>query len=104
MPVPRAVVEKATRQLVDEGKLVEAGWIGLRMLAIPEAASETQVTEMRNAFFCGAAHVFSSMITMLDPGAEPTDADLSRMSLISDELETFTKTFALRHAATKGNA
>jgi hypothetical protein len=37
---------------------------------------------MQLAFMAGAEHVWSSVINMLDPGEEPTDADMRRMDLI----------------------
>jgi len=85
--------EKLTAELVDEGKLIEAGWLALQISAIPAIAPKVQIDEMRMAFFAGAQHLFSSILTILEPGSEPTDADLKRMSLISDELDEFVKQF-----------
>jgi hypothetical protein len=78
-----------TRSLVDQGKLVEAGWIALRFLAIPPDASKHQIEDMRRAFFCGAEHVFSSLFQMLESGEEPTDNDLTRMDKLRAELDRF---------------
>ena len=36
-----------SRKLVDDGKLIEAGFVGLRIEAIPLDASDVQVREMR---------------------------------------------------------
>lgn len=85
----RAFLERLSRELTDKGKLIEAGWVGLRLAAIPENASKEQLQQMRKAFFAGALHLFSSIMVILDEDREPTEADLRRMSLISDELETF---------------
>lgn len=105
MPQYRLDLERLSRELTDQGRLIEAGWIGLRISAIPREASATQLEEMRNAFFAGAQHLFSSIITILDPGdVEPTEADLARMSLINTELNTFITVFAARHLPTKGSA
>jgi hypothetical protein len=100
----RAQIDAVTKKLVDDGKIIEAGWLGLRLLSIPQNAPEIQVTEMRQAFFAGAQHLFSSILSILDPGSEPTERDLARMSLIDAELQTFIKDFKLRHAQTKGSA
>lgn len=100
----RAFLEKLSRKLTEEGKLIEAGWVGLRMAAIPVDAPAIQLEEMRMAFFAGAQHLFSSMITILDPGEEPTDADMERLELINNELDKFIKDFELKHIKTKGNA
>lgn len=85
----REFLERLSRELTDKGKLIEAGWVGLRLAAIPQDAGKLQLQEMRKAFFAGAQHLFSSIMTILDEDREPTDEDLRRMSLISDELESF---------------
>lgn len=92
------------RELADNGKLIEAGWVGLRLAAIPLDAPAVQLDEMRSAFFAGAQHLFASIMTILEPDAEPTDADLRRMDLIHAELEAFIQSFELKHSTAKGTA
>lgn len=87
------MVEKITQTLGDKGLLVEAGWVGFRMKVVPANASEVQLREMRLAFFAGAQHLFSSIMVMLDPGVEPSEKDLERMSKIHKELGDFVKEF-----------
>jgi len=87
----REFLELLTKRLADEGKLIEAGWVGLRLAAIPLDAPEIQIREMRNAFMAGAQHLFSSIINMLDADTEPTAADMKRMDLIDAELKLFAK-------------
>jgi hypothetical protein len=84
-----AIAEEIAKRMSDEGKLIEAGWVSLRMLAIPDDAPQVQVDEMRMAFMAGAQHLFHSIIGILDPGEEPTDRDLKRMELINAELMAF---------------
>ena len=96
--------EKISRELADGGRIIEAGWVGLRELAIPNTAPQTQIDEMRTAFFAGAQHLFASIMTILEPDAEPTEKDLERMSLIHAELEQFRAEFELKHLPTKGRA
>lgn len=100
----RAYLERLSRELTDQGKLIEAGWIGLRIAAVPLDAPAVQLSEMRMAFFAGAQHLFSSIMTILDPGSEPTDADLKRMDLIDAELRKFIADFTLRHTPTEGSS
>jgi hypothetical protein len=95
--IDREELRKLERRLVDEGKLVEAGWIGMRIAAVPPDAGQLQLDEMRMAFFAGAQHLFGSIMVILDDEREPTDADLRRMSLISDELDRFIKEFEAKH-------
>jgi hypothetical protein len=87
-PQERAV-EEITRRLANEGKLIEAGWASLRAMWVPPDAGEAQVRDMRWAFMAGAQHLFSSIMSTLDPDAEPTAADLRRMDLIAAELDAF---------------
>lgn len=100
----RAFLERLSRELTDQGKLIEAGWISLRIAAIPPDAPPIQLEEMRMAFFAGAQHLFSSIMTILEPGAEPTDKDIDRMDLIDKELRHFIKDFEARNIPTKGSA
>jgi hypothetical protein len=87
----RAYLERLTKELTNEGKLIEAGWIGLRLAAVPLDAPAVQLHEMRNAFFAGAQHLYTSIMTIMDPGTEPTDNDLKRMEMIHKELDGFTE-------------
>lgn len=85
------------QELVDKGLLIEAGWVSLRIAAIPDDASKLQLDEMRQAFFAGAQHLFASIMTFLDEGEDPTADDLRRMDLIHDELDKFITEYKRRH-------
>lgn len=89
MMADRAHLERLTRQLADEGRLIEAGWISLRLAAIPLDAPAVQLEEMHKAYMGGAQHLWASIMTMLDPGAEPTAADMHKMDLIAAELDAY---------------
>ena len=93
----REFLERLSRELTDQGKLIEAGWIGLRLAAIPEDAPKLQLQEMRMAFFAGAQHLFGSIMAILDEDREPTDADLRRMDLIDKELRGYLADFKRAH-------
>lgn len=97
-------IKALTKTLVDSGKIIEAGYTGLVMVAFPKETSPQQISEMRSIFFAGAQHLFTSIMNVLETGAEPTANDLNRLSLIYDELEQFRKEFELRHFKAKGNA
>ncbi len=43
-------------------------------------------------------------MTILEPGAEPTDNDLKRIDLIDKELREFIKDFEVSHLKTEGAA
>ena len=68
----RQFLERLSKQLADEGKLIEVGWIALRLSVIPLDASAVQLSEMRMAYMAGAQHLFSSIMHALDPDTEPT--------------------------------
>lgn len=83
------LVDAITQRFVDEGKLIEAGWQAYRIVAIPPDAPDIQISECRLAFFFGAQHLFASVMGFLDDGEEPTEDDLQRLTLVSNELSRF---------------
>lgn len=97
-------IEKLTKELTDNGLLIEAGFVSLRNVAMAKDATPEQVDEMRSAFFAGAQHLFASIMCALDAGEDATEKDLLRMSLISDELDRFLADYKLRHGLTEGSA
>jgi hypothetical protein len=91
--IDKKLIDSLTKKLVDDGLLIEAGWVGLKLASIPETAPQVQIDEMRNAFFAGAHHLFSSIMSFLDDGREPTDNDLRRMTQVHEELDRFIKNY-----------
>lgn len=87
----RKMCDDITKRLSDEGRLIEAGWMLLRFMSLPPEAPAIQIQEMRKAFFAGAQHLFGSIMSILEPGTEPTEKDMQRITLINRELETFVK-------------
>jgi hypothetical protein len=94
----RRIHDATIKVLVDEGRLIEAGFFGLWKSAIAPDAPQVQINEMRMAFMAGAQHLFASIMTMLDPGIEPTERDFRRMDQIHKELERYSKELELRVA------
>ncbi|MCE4223367.1 hypothetical protein HCU64_06355 [Methylobacterium sp. C25] len=97
-------IQDLTRKPTDDGHLIEAGWVGLRQMWLPADAPEHQVADLRKAFMAGAQHTWGSIMNMLDPGDDPTTADLSRMDKIQKELDAFGAEIARDHYPTKGSA
>lgn len=93
-------LNELARNLTQQGKLIEAGWIGMRLACIAPNAPQIQLDEMRMAFFAGAQHLLGSLNNMLDPEADVTDADLARMESIDRELRTFITEFEKKHGLT----
>ena len=93
----KEAVDELCKMLVDQGKLLEAGWKSYELTVLSPDAPTLQRHECRIAFFAGAQHLFGSIMGMLEPDAEPTEADLRRMSGINDELNRFIEDFKLQH-------
>jgi hypothetical protein len=100
----REHIERMTKKFSDQGKLIEAGWFSMVLACELEDAPDIQLKEMRMAFFAGAQHLFGSIMSILDPGEEPTDKDLERMDLIQKELDAFIKEFTDENIPTEGSA
>lgn len=96
-----AYLGRLEKDLIDKGLLVEAGWISFRIAVMPPNAPAVQIEEMRKAFFAGAQHLFSSIMTVLEPGEEPTESDFRRLSNIDAELKRFGEAW-LKNLKTEG--
>lgn len=70
-------------------KVIEADWHSYERQVIPASAPDVQRSESRKAFYAGAICLFHSIISMLDPGEEPTEADLRKMDAIDQELKEY---------------
>jgi hypothetical protein len=64
-------------------------WLEYREKVIPREASRTQLLECRRAFYAGAHALLTELQIMLDPGGEPTEDDVRKVSLIEAELKRF---------------
>lgn len=64
-------------------------WESYRDNVLPVGAEEVQINETRLAFYAGAAALWSVVMNMLSPGAEPTDDDEQAMAEIEQELKSF---------------
>lgn len=97
------ILTALTREFTDKGLLIEAGWVSLQRMAISPNVSQTQLDEMRMAFFAGAQHLFGSIMSILEPGEEPTENDMKRLDLIHNELDKFIEEVK-RKIPTQGSA
>lgn len=90
------VAKEITNTLADNGQLIEAGFAAIQHLIskLPEPLPPD--VHARMLFMGGAEHLFASIMTMLDPGADPTDRDMRNMQLIHSELEVFRVEFEKR--------
>jgi len=89
----RVLAAKLTKEFTDKGKLIEAGFAAMVITMMPTNTSTEQMHDMRCAFFLGAEHLFSSIMSVLDPDADETETDLARMTKIYREIEEFKEEF-----------
>ncbi len=87
---------KLAQLLTDQGKIIEAGWVSYLHNVMPKSAGAVQIEETKFAFFAGAQHLFGSIMTILEPGAEPTEKDMQRMDHINNELRAFAAQLSAR--------
>lgn len=67
--------------------MIREQWESFERQVIPIGASAIQRQEMRRAFYAGAIALFSSILSILDPGTEPTDRDLRVMDALKAEMD-----------------
>lgn len=70
-------------------KLIADAWRDYEVQIVPLNAPEVQRIESRRAFYAGAISMWGGMMAMLEPGEEPTDADLKRMDEIKAEIDAY---------------
>lgn len=85
----KQIADRLLQEWSDRGMIVEGGWRAYELLTGLQDAPAVQRRECRKAFFLGAQHLFACVVSMLDPGTEPTDKDLKRMDLLDKELKQF---------------
>jgi len=98
------LIVDVTRGIATEGKLIALGWYGFEKHLLPADVGDQQRRDMCIAFFAGADHLYSSIMSMLDPGTEETPGDMKRMAAIHDELEQFRNLFKAAAMKTEGEA
>jgi hypothetical protein len=89
---------KEVTSLFDQGQLIEAGWVTLRAVILAPDAPQLLVDAMRESFFAGAQHTFTSVAGMV--GSEGTEAGARQVAIIHSELEEFLRQFKRKHGLT----
>src|SRR5262245_37800692 len=77
------------REAIKQGLLIKAGWIGYKMMVLPPDAPQVQIDECRLAFYAGCQHLWGTLTNILDPEADVTDDDVSKMDSINNEMLAF---------------
>lgn len=74
------------QRLIDEGKIIEAGWLDLRLKVINDDAPSEQLDDMRMSFFSGAIHLFKLSIALGE--SDHHNAEI-KIKMVQNELEAF---------------
>jgi hypothetical protein len=105
------MAEDVTKRLADQGKLIEAGYAAFRLQTArdPDRTDVLRLgyiagDDLRLAYIAGAAHCYSSLMAMLDPGQDETAAYLSRMEKLHDEIQQLQSELTARLMSTRGKA
>lgn len=64
-------------------------WLDYRRRVLPKGAPDAQHIECRRAFYAGAEACYGTIMAMLEPGQEATEADLRKMAELDIELRNF---------------
>ena len=60
--------------------VISQAWTDYAVQVLPPTCPAVQRQETRRAFYAGAVALFSSIMGILEPGAEATEKDLDRKS------------------------
>lgn len=85
----RSYLERLHLELIERGQVIEAGWISLRLAAIPLNAPALQIAEMHKAYMAGAQHMWATVFAAMDGDSEPTADDMRRLDLIAAEMKVY---------------
>lgn len=102
----RVLAERLTKDLADQGLLLEAAWQTYRLLCLKTPPHEPR-DDLHEAFMAGAEHLFASICTFLEPGHNPdeiTENDMRRMDMLDRELEPIRRMLRLKYGHTAGRA
>jgi hypothetical protein len=86
---PDAIEELATR-LISQHRIVEASWVSFRLYSIPGGLPESEVENLKLAFFAGSTFMFSRLLRMLtDTGYEPKGVVLAQLQRMDREMRDY---------------
>lgn len=102
-PIER-VAQDVSRQLANQGKVIEGGWAAHSLLFITPDTPPATVDALCFAYMAGSQHLWASIMVSVDPEAEPTAADMGRMTKIEAELAAWAAEAARYHCPTKWSA
>lgn len=69
--------------------VLSEAWARYADSVIPKDAPRVQYIESRRAFYAGAHSLFAGLMRMLEPGTEPTERDLAKLTDLKQEIDQF---------------
>lgn len=84
----QAAIDTLLREQTDEANVIEALW-RLFAAAVKIPPGGVQWVESRRCFFGGASTLFETIMRILEPGEDATEADYRRMDRIAKELTRY---------------
>jgi len=84
---------------VDPRGILAREWAKFAKLILdPINAGQTQRTEMRRAFYAGAATMFDTMTNLVGPSDESDDIGIARIEQVHQELKRYAEAMRTGHA------
>jgi hypothetical protein len=91
---------EAVAEAVNNGRVIESGWIGGILAGVPDGVPEDQLYVMRFSFYRGAQFVMHLLNSVPDA---PDDEMIERMCAMMNEMRAEMQTFMEEHARAKKN-
>ena len=86
----RKAIERINRELIAQGKAIEAGWQAYRLIALRVDMPTSEQDQLKEAFFAGCQHVFGTFVHALSPDKTPLSDDNMRLiDNLFKELQSF---------------
>lgn len=93
----QAAIDKLLREQSDTTNMIETLWL-MFAASVDIPPGGVQWVESRRCFFMGAAVLFEAIMRIFEPGEDATDADISRMDRIAQELVRYQQDLAAGRA------
>jgi len=96
-PEQEREIAEAMKEVADKGMLVAAGFAAFRIIALNNSIDRDKIADMHTAYMAGAEHLFTTLMSILDEGEEPTKKDTDRIELIYQELQAWRAKMVEQH-------
>lgn len=91
----------ASHELANKGLVIAGGFAAYQIL---NELTPQQTELVEDAFYAGIDHVLMTLLSVLDPGDEPSRRDMARMDSIMTEINVYREQAKLRYGKPEGSA